>query len=135
MERKLNDQFFVDIGQPNLSAEDRASFVSGFIDALNARINYIMLEKMNEEQLAKLNALIEAGDEDKIDEYRKSIFPDIEAITQQEFDKLKQTVISSDDAAKAVQDETILTLDDDYFTPPSPPAPSVQTQPNKHIRK
>ncbi len=119
MKPKLDKQFFIDIGQPNLSTEEQTNFANGFLEALDVRVNYVLLSKMNEAQLAKFNSLIELGDEAEIDKYRVSQFPELDAIVQQEFNKLKQEVANADQVEDT--NETNSEVDDEFLAPPPLP--------------
>ncbi len=127
MKPKLDKQFFIDIGQPNLSAEEQTNFANGFLEALDVRVNYVLLSKMNEAQLSKFNSLIEIGDEAEIDKYRLSQFPELDAIVQQEFGKLKKEVIDSD--SKEVSNNNDIIDDDLLAPPPLPPRYDEELEP------
>lgn len=121
MNPKLNEQFFKDIGKPDLSEEEKLTFTNGFLQALDVRVNYVLLSKMNEAQLAKFNSLVELGDEVEIDKYKKSQFPELDAIVQQEFGKLKQEVVNADSEEGSAESDEI--EPDDLLAPPPPLPP------------
>lgn len=119
MRPKLNSQFFKDIAQDALTNDEREAYTIGFLDALNLRVNYVLVSKMNEEQLAKYNSLVELGDDVEIENYQKSQFPDLDSITQQEFDKLKQEIMSGEEGMG--EEEEDISGDSPLSQPPVPP--------------
>lgn len=126
MTPQLTEQFFKDIGQADMSAEDKQTFTAGFITTLDDRVNLRIIDLLNEQQLAELNQLVETGDEQKIYEYKKSVVPELDAIIDEEFNVLKKEII---DGADDLEDETSSNGDDSKITvePPLPPPPTLST--------
>lgn len=126
MTPQLTEQFFKDIGQADMSAEDKQTFTAGYITSLDDRVNLRIIDLLNEQQLAELNRLVEAGDEQKIYEYKKSVVPELDAIIDEEFNTLKKEII---DGADDLEDQPSSVADDAKIVvePPLPPPPTLST--------
>lgn len=126
MTPQLTEQFFKDIGQADMSAEDKQTFTAGFITTLDDRVNLRIIDLLNEQQLAELNQLVETGDEQKIYEYKKSVVPELDAIIDEEFNVLKKEII---DGADDLEDQPSSVADDAKIVvePPLPPPPTIST--------
>lgn len=126
MTPQLTEQFFKDIGQADMSAEDKQTFTAGYITSLDDRVNLRIIDLLNEQQLAELNRLVEAGDEQKIYEYKKSVVPELDAIIDEEFNVLKKEII---DGADDLEDQPSSVADDAKIVvePPLPPPPTIST--------
>lgn len=92
---KLTQQFFEGVGLNGLSEEEKQQFKLGFLQTVYDNVNVRLLDQMTEDQIAKMNQLVEAGDNKAIDEYQRSIFSNYDQIVGEEFAALKNEVKQS----------------------------------------
>ncbi len=92
MATQLKDEFFKDMGIDDFSEEEKVNFTDNFLQELNARVNMRLLDKLSEEQAQQLNKLIEQDDDKAIDDFRRSVMPDIDTVTAEEFASLQKEI-------------------------------------------
>jgi molybdenum cofactor biosynthesis enzyme MoaA len=90
----LDDKVFEQLNMTDLTAEEKSNFSKNFLVALNARVNAVLVERMNEQQQEQYIRLIGEGDEKKIEQFKMKEFPDIRKIVDEQFEKLKAEIMS-----------------------------------------
>lgn len=90
----LDDKVFEQLNMTDLTAEEKSNFSKNFLVALNARVNAVLVERMNEQQQEQYIRLIGEGDEKKIEQFKMNEFPDIRKIVDEQFEKLKAEIMS-----------------------------------------
>ena len=134
----LDDKVFEQLNMNDLSQEEKANFSKNFFVALNARVNAVLVEKMNQQQQDEYIRLIGEGDEKKIEQFKMHTFPKIRSIVDEQFDKLKGEIVSGAEQLSEGEEDVATDLDQDinpFFvdsTVPAPePPPAVSNASNK----
>lgn len=82
------DELAVKLSVDSLEPEVREGMLASFYRALDNRVAVSVATRLTDEQLAKLDELTKANDEQGIEDLLRGVVPDYDAVIDEEADKL-----------------------------------------------
>lgn len=86
-----------ELGLDGLSQEEKDKLVNKLAETLQNRIFTAVMQLLNDEEKSELNKIAESGDDNQIIDYLTRNVPELEAISSQEYEKLRNEMLQTNE--------------------------------------